>query len=156
MNQKILATLLLVGFKASTSFGQAIVDPELRTALVSSPTVQVVVTFMGSGAPQPTQVALLQQLGITSGITMQALPIAGVIATAAQVDALAGNPQVRSLYINKQLTYYDYDGTNLTGVRRLRGDAQTTARNNGTPVSGRGIGVLINDSGVDGTNNDIK
>lgn len=156
MNQKIFVTLLLVGLKASTSFGQAIVDPELQTALVSNPTAQVVVTFVGSGAPQPTQVALLQQLGITTGITMQALPIAGVIATAAQVNALASNPQVRSLYINKQLTYYDYDGAYLTGVRRLRGDAQTTARNNGTPVSGRGIGVLINDSGVDGTNNDIQ
>ena len=156
MNQKILATLLLVGFKASTSFGQAIVDPELQAALASSPTAQVVVTFVGSGAPQPTQVAILQQLGITSGITMQALPIAGVIATAAQVNALASNPQVLSLYINKQLTYYDYDGAYLTGVRRLRGDAPTTARNNGTPVSGRGIGVLINDSGVDGTNNDIQ
>ena len=62
----------------------------------------------------------------------------------------------RSLYVNKPLDYYNFDDTNLTGVKRLRLDPQTTARNGGTPVSGRGIGVLINDSGVDGTHDDIK
>ncbi|ALW87149.1 peptidase S8 [Hymenobacter sedentarius] len=156
MKNKFIATLLLVGFKASTSFGQAVVDPELRAAFATSPTAQVVVTFNGSGAPQASQVQALTQLGITRGITMQALPIAGVVATAAQVDALAQNPEVRSLYINKQLEFFNNGDTNLTGVKRLRLDAQTTARNNGTPVSGRGIGVLINDSGVDGTHEDIK
>lgn len=156
MKNKFIVTLLLVGFKASTSFGQAVVDPELRAAFATSPTAQVVVTFNGSGAPEASQVLALTQLGITRGITMQALPIAGVVATAAQVDALAQNPAVRSLYINKQLEFFNYGDTNLTGVKRLRLDAQTTARNGGTPVSGRGIGVLINDSGVDGTHDDIK
>ena len=156
MKSKFFATLVLVGLKAGTAYGQATVDPDLQAALAVNPTAQVIVTFNGSGAPQASALSLLQQLGITTGITMQALPIAGVIATAAQVDALAQNPAVRSLYINKQLDYNNYDDTNLTGVKRLRLDAQTTARNGGTPVSGRGIGVLINDSGVDGTHDDIK
>jgi serine protease AprX len=156
MKSKFFATLVLVGLKAGTAYGQATVDPDLQAALAVNPTAQVIVTFNGSGAPEASALSLLQQLGITTGITMQALPIAGVIATAAQVDALAQNPAVRSLYINKQLDYNNYDDTNLTGVKRLRLDAQTTARNGGTPVSGRGIGVLINDSGVDGTHDDIK
>ena len=156
MKSKLFATLVLVGLKAGTAYGQATVDPALRVALASNPTAQVIVTFNGSGAPQASQLSLLQQLGITTGITMQALPIAGVIATSAQVDALAQNPAVRSLYINKQLYFNNYDDTNLTGVKRLRADAATTARNGGTPVSGRGIGVLVNDSGVDGTHDDIK
>ena len=156
MKNTLLLTLLVVGLKTGTSYGQAVVDPALRTAFAASPTAQVIVTFTGSGAPQAAQLLALQQLGITRGITMRALPIAGVIATAAQVDALAQNPSVRSLYSNQKLTYYNYDDTNLTGVKRLRLDPQTTARNGGTPVSGRGIGVLINDSGVDGTHDDIK
>jgi serine protease AprX len=156
MRNKFILTLLLAGVRASVSFGQAVVDPELKTAFAKSPTAQVIVTFTGDGAPQASQLLALQQLGITRGITMRALPIAGVVATAAQVDALANNPQVRSLYINKKLDYYNYDDTNLTGVKRLRLDPQSTARNGGTPVSGRGIGVLINDSGVDGTHDDIK
>ena len=156
MKNKFIVTLLLVGFKASTSFGQATVDPELRAAFTTNPTAEVVVTFNGSGAPQPAQLAALQQVGITKGLTFQAVPVAGVIATAAQVDALAQNPAVRSLYFNKELEYYNFDDTNLTGVKRLRTDPQTTARNGGLPVSGKGIGVLINDSGVDGTHDDLK
>ena len=156
MKNTLLLTLLVAGLKAGTAYGQASVDPALRAALVADPTAQVIVTFNGSGAPQASQLSLLRQLGITRGITMQALPIVGVIATSAQVNALAANPAVRSLYINKKLTYYNFDDTNLTGVKRLRADAAATARNNGTPVSGRGIGVLINDSGVDGTHDDIK
>ncbi|WP_345235435.1 S8 family peptidase [Hymenobacter saemangeumensis] len=156
MKIKLITTLLAVGFTAGTAFGQATVDPNLRAAFASSPTAQVVVTFNSSGAPLAGQLALLQQLGITRGITFQALPIAGVVATAAQVDALAQNPAVRSLFINKKLDYYNFEDTHLTGVKRLRTDVQTTTRNNGTPVSGRGIGVLINDSGVDGTHDDIK
>ncbi|MDB5234655.1 MAG: peptidase [Hymenobacter sp.] len=156
MKIKFLASLLVVGLKVSTSFGQATVDPALRAALTTSPIAQVVVTFNGSGAPQASQLLALRQLGIVRGISLQALPVAGVVATAAQVNALAQNPAVRSLYLNKRLDYYNYEDTHLTGVKRLRLDPQTTARNGGTPVSGRGIGVLINDSGVDGTHEDIK
>ncbi|MBC6697675.1 S8/S53 family peptidase [Hymenobacter sp. BT190] len=156
MKSKLFATLVLVGFKASVSFGQATVDPALRAALASSPTAQVIVTFKGSSAPGLTQLGLLQRLGITQGVTMRALPVAGVVATAAQVNALAQNPEVRSLYINKKLDYYNFEDTHLTGVKRLRTDQQMTARNGGLPVSGKGVGVLINDSGVDGTHEDIK
>ena len=101
MKAKFFATLLLVGVKASTSFGQASVDPALRSALAANPTAEVVVTFNGSGAPQASQLGLLQELGITKGITFRALPVVGVVATAAQVDALSHNPAVRSLYSNK-------------------------------------------------------
>ncbi|HEX8429092.1 S8/S53 family peptidase [Hymenobacter sp.] len=156
MKGKLFATLLLVGFKASFSLAQATVDPALRAALQTNPTAQVIVTFKGTGAPQLTQLSLLQRLGITKGITMKALPVAGIVATTAQVNALAQNPEVRSLYINKRLDYYNYDDTNLTGVKRLRTDQQITTRNGGLPVSGKGVGVLINDSGVDGTHDDLK
>jgi len=156
MKSTFIATLLAAGLTASTAFGQATVDPAVRAAFATSPTAQVIVTFKGSGAPQLTQISLLQQLGILQGVTMRALPVAGVIATASQVDALARNPQVRSIFVNKRLDYYNYDDTYLTGVKRLRTDAQTTARNGGIPVSGKGVGVLINDSGVDGTHEDIK
>ncbi|MCA8832646.1 S8 family serine peptidase [Hymenobacter pini] len=156
MKNKFYLTLVLLGTGISASFAQAVVDPELRSALATNPTAQVIVTFNGSGAPGLAQLSLLQRLGITRGVTLQALPVAGVIATAAQVDALAQNPAVRSLYINKKLDYYNFDDTNLTGVKRLRTDKQMTARNGGLPVSGKGVGVLINDSGVDGTHEDIK
>ncbi|QKZ12971.1 S8 family serine peptidase [Spirosoma sp. KUDC1026] len=154
--KKLLAVLFLCSFSISRLWAQATVDPELRTALRTNPLAQVIVTFNGSGAPSPTQVGLLARLGILKGVTLRALPIAGVLATALQVEALALRPEVRSIYLNKRLTYFNFDDTHLTGVKRLRADKSMTARNNGSPISGKGIGVLINDSGVDGTHDDIK
>ena len=147
---------MVFGLLAQHVSAQVSVDENLRNALKTSPVAQVIVTFYGDGAPLPTQLGLLQQVGITNGLTLRALPIVGVLATAAQVDALSKRPEIKSLYLNKRLDYNNYDATHLTGVKRLRADKTITARNNGTPVSGRGIGVLINDSGVDGTHEDIK
>lgn len=154
--KKSLATLVLFCFTLHQLFAQAFVDPELRASLTKSPLAQVIVTFDGNGAPTSSQIATLQQLGITKGLTLRSVPIAGVLATAAQVDALVAKPGVKSLYLNKQLTYFNFDDTHLTGVKRLRTDREMTTRNKGIPVSGKGIGVLINDSGVDGTHDDIK
>lgn len=112
MKRTIFTAILLAGLGTTVSYGQAVVDPALRAAFQTSPTAQVVVTFTGDGAPQLPQLNILQQVGITKGITFRALPVAGVIATAAQVEALAKNPSVRSLYSNKQLDYYNYDDTN--------------------------------------------
>ncbi|KUG08528.1 S8/S53 family peptidase [Solirubrum puertoriconensis] len=153
---KSLSALLVAVLASSTSFAQAVVDPEIRAALQSNPVAQVIITFKGDGAPQVAQLSLLQQLGLTKGITLRSLPIVGSLATAAQVQALAQRPEIRSIYLNKRLQYYNYDATHLTGVKRLRTDANLIARNNGMPVSGKGIGVVINDSGVDGTHEDIK
>lgn len=131
------------------------VDPELVTAFeTSSGLEQVIVTFEGDGAPTSGQLDLLKSLGITKGTSMKALPIAGVLATKAQVEALANTPGIKSLYLNKKLEYYNYDATALTGVDKARTDAAMQKANGGFPLSGKGIGVVVNDSGVDGTHKD--
>lgn len=153
---RLTATIATVLF-AGAAFAQAIVDARLQSALsTATGPVEVIVTFKGSGPPTPQEIALLKQIGITQGVTLQALPMACVLATASQVDALAKQPDVRSLYLNRQLTYYNYDATSITGVRRLRTDPSMTVRNGGFPYSGKGIGVLINDSGVDATHQDLQ
>lgn len=144
-------------FLASSAFAQATVDPELRQALQSSLLPQqVIVTFHGDKAPSASNILSLRLLGITNGISLQSLPIVGALATSAQVDALARNTQVRSIYLNKKLTYFNHHDTHLTGVQRLRNDMEMTSRNGGLPVSGKGVTVVINDSGVDGTHEDLK
>jgi serine protease AprX len=44
----------------------------------------------------------------------------------------------------------------LIGLQRLQTNAAMTARNGGLPVSGKGVGIAIVDSGVDGTHPDLK
>jgi serine protease AprX len=154
---KLFTLIAALFFFASSAFAQAVVDPELQEALRSSTLPQeVIVTFHGDKAPSASNILTLNLLGITTGVSMQTLPIVGVLATSTQVNSLAKNSQVRSLYLNKQLTYFNHHDTHLTGVQRLRNDMEMTTRNGGLPVSGKGVTVVINDSGVDGTHEDLK
>ncbi|CAH0347091.1 Serine protease AprX [Bacillus sp. CECT 9360] len=82
------------------------------------------------------------------------MPIAGVIATKSQIDKLAKNDEVQSIYFNKKLTYSNAEATDITGVDRARTDENFRIANKGFPLSGKGIGVVVNDSGVDGTHRD--
>jgi serine protease AprX len=139
---------------AGSTTGGAEIDPELTAALAGATDVEVVVTFAHDGAPKATDVAALRDVGITQGFTFQALPMAGVVATADQVDALAQRPEVLSLYLNDELEYDLDESTELIGVDRLRADAKVTRKNGGTAVDGTGATVLVNDTGVDGTHLD--
>ena len=115
--------------------------------------VEVIVTFEGTGAPDADDIALLSGLGL-DGITLRSLPIAGVLANRSQVEALLADADVRSVWFNAPLAYENLEATALTSVDRLRGES--LMRSQGLPVSGRGVGVLINDSGVDGTHADLQ
>ncbi|MCJ8165312.1 S8 family peptidase [Pontibacter sp. E15-1] len=153
----ILSCFTVLCLFANTVFAQVVIDTDLQQQLhTATGPLGVIVTFKGDGAPTTANLTLLKDLGINKGVTFSSLPIAGVLATPAQIESLSGNPAVLSIFLNKQLTYYNYNGTSLTGVKRVRADKGMTARNNGMPVSGKGIGVMINDSGVDGTHDDLK
>jgi serine protease AprX len=141
----------------SADSGAVSTDPGLQDALATATDpVQVVVTFDGEGVPTAADVALLSDLGITTGRTFHSLPIAGVLATADQVAALEARPEVRSLYLNREVDYELDDYTALTGVDDVRTDAKLTKGNGGLPVTGDGVGVVVNDSGVDGTHSDLE
>ncbi|MBI3125544.1 MAG: S8 family serine peptidase [Ignavibacteriales bacterium] len=136
---------------------QAVIDQKLRNALAgTTDPVEVVVTFKGDGPLNAIHSTILANAGITRGFLFRTLPIAGVLATSANIQALANNPQVRSLYLNEQLTYDNYNSRQLTGVDKVRKDQTITAKNGGFPISGKGIGVVINDSGIEGTHKDLE
>jgi serine protease AprX len=148
-----LVGALVLGAPAAgtTAADGAAVDSRLTAALASATgPVEVVVTFAGEGTPTAADVTALRAAGITTGVTFQALPMAGVLATAAQVDALRASPNVSSLYLNRPLAYENERSTTLTGVDALRADPKLTKRNGNLPVAGYGATVLVNDSGVDG------
>jgi len=141
----------------SLSIAGPFIDPLLteKLANIDEP-VEVIVTFAGEGAPTDAHISILRSAGITAGVTLHSLPIAGVLATAEQVDALAQNDEVLSLYYNAEVKLENNDATHLTGVRRLRADHNIHSLNNGFPVSGRNIGIVINDSGIDGLHPDVE
>lgn len=145
-----LALLTAPGFAQGVAFGPG-VQAEL-SRLAPEERLTVIVSFHADGTLSPASIAALESVGV-DGIYFRSLPIAGVLATAAQVEAIAAIEGVRSIWLNERLEYENDGPTALTGVDRLRADAGMRTAH-GLPYSGRGIGVLINDSGVDGTHPD--
>jgi serine protease AprX len=142
---------------AGYTLEEGVIDPDLQEVLKTSvDPIEVIVTFRGNGSPTDSQVKLLEDVGITQGVTFQNLPIAGVLATADQINALAANSEVYSIYDNEEVTYENETGTEITGVDQLRNDDTLRKLNGGLPVSGKGIGVVVNDSGIDGTHPDLE
>lgn len=149
-----LAGAVLFAF-ADTALA-ARLDPALAgklSALAPGDRVEVIVSFKGKGPPSAAQMLALQVIGL-GGIRMDSLPIVGTVATPAQISALLQRDDVRSVWYNAPLQYENREATALTSVDRLRTDSGL--RRNGLPYSGKGIGVLVNDSGVDATHADLK
>ncbi|MDQ0256638.1 serine protease AprX [Evansella vedderi] len=161
-----LAVLLMVpylftqpGNSQARLLDKVSLDPLLEETLKtvsSSTSLEVIVTFKGDGPPTENQINLLEDLGISTGLSMESLPIAGVVATKSQIEKLQQSDEVLSVYKNTPLELLNQDSTELTGVQKVRTDDDFRRANGGLPVSGKGIGVVVNDSGVDGTHNDHK
>ncbi len=141
--------------KSSANTEGAFIDSKLQDLLHNRLTpVEVIITFKDSGAPDTESIQLLESLGITNAVLFQSLPIAGALLTPAQIDNLAESADVLSIYYNAPLQYENETSTSLTGVDQVRTDAEFQAANGGLPITGENIGVVINDSGVDGTHKD--
>ncbi|MBA2734114.1 MAG: S8 family serine peptidase, partial [Acidobacteria bacterium] len=117
----------------------------------------VIISFKTSEGLKPSHLDVLRGLGITGGYTFQNLGMIATPATVAQVKALSANPNVRSVWSNDQLEYYMEQARVMAGVDRVRRDAGMTSANGGIPVSGKGdFSVMVIDSGIDATHNDLK
>lgn len=153
---KLSALSLALAFTYTTpSLMAKTLDPDLiaKVEAASPDTLhQVIITFDQSEAPSASQLEALELLGV-NGVALQRLPMVGALATAAQIDAIYQRDDVLSVWHNDPLVLENGDATELTGVKDLRADK--SLRSNGTPYSGRGIGVVVNDSGVDGTHGDL-
>jgi serine protease AprX len=149
---------LTVGLLAS---GLAFADVHLGDALDralaaagGTDRLEVVITYNQRGPISAAQIQGLQLLGVTRGISMRALPIAGALATPAQVRALAQRGDVLSINLNSALEYYNQEARELSGVNRTQANPGDFGRT--TPFTGAGAAVMINDSGIDATHADLK
>ncbi|WP_133499648.1 S8 family serine peptidase [Cognatilysobacter terrigena] len=141
--------------------GVALADAHLDSQLVqklaaAAPADQigVVVTYRQSGPVNATELATLKSLGIEKGRTMRTLPIAGVLATPAQIRTLAKDGDVVSIFYNAPLRYFDVEANQISSVTRAVSNPGDFSR--AIPFSGKGVGVMINDSGIDATHDDLK
>ena len=151
-------SLLAIGLLGSgMALAEARIDAELvRRIAAAAPTdeLQVVITYAQSTPVSAAQVDVLETLGIDTGVTMQTLPIAGALATPAQIAALAQRGDVASIWHNAPLRYFNKEAREMSGAARVVENPGDW--NRPIPYSGAGVTVLVNDSGVDGTHEDVK
>lgn len=153
----LLALGALLALGSGGALAQAVISESLQNELAGMAVIEqttVIVVFDQMEPLSANQVRLLTEAGITTGILFHSLPIAGVLATPSQVHSLAGLPGVSALWANELLEFGDDTARSLIGVDRLREDANL--RVGGVPVSGRGVTVLVNDSGIDATHPDLQ
>ena len=165
--KKLINLLLVLGLvgpllfsgtpRVSADSESVTIDPLVQQAIEDGQNqFQVIITFYGDEKPTPENVNLLEKIGISKGITLKSLPMIATVITKQEIDSLKDNNSVRSIYLNRELTYFNAESTELTGVDKVRTDDEMRKWNGGLPVTGNGIGVIVNDSGVDGTHQDLE
>src|SRR5262249_30981364 len=105
----------------------------------------------------PTEADLndLRAIGILGGARYHVLPVIIVTTTKRNLMAASRLPAVRSIYGNRTLKTLADPGRGLTGVDRARSDADLIARNNGLPLTGRGVTAAVLDTGMNGLHADL-
>ena len=158
MRRSVKLSALAIGLLASgVALADAHLDPQLLARMdgaASTDELQVVVSYKQSAPVTPGQIAALQSLGISKGITLHALPIAGLLATPAEIRALSKRSDVASIYWNAPLRYFNQEARELTSTARAQANPGDYGR--AVPFSGRGVTVMVNDSGIDATHEDVK
>ncbi len=158
MKKFTLSAMAAAFIAAPTS--QALADAYIGEQLASKLTtlsnvepVMAVVTFDQLEPLAESQIQQILNLGITEGVQFRSLPIIGVMATKAQIEALAEMDSVRSIFANRKMEYYNADAREITGVDDVQGE--DFAQRNGVEYTGKGVTIMVNDSGIDASHQDL-
>ena len=149
-------TMSIAGFSLNATAAAVIgsqLEQQLQT-MTATDSAMVVVSYDQLDALSTPQLETLLNLGLNQGVQFKSLPIIGVMATPAQVQQLAALPGVRSVFANRSLEYYNKEARELTGVEKLQ--TNEFAANNGMKFTGKGVTVIVNDSGIDASLADLE
>ncbi len=116
----------------------------------------LVLTYKSKSEATEARKLLLERNFIFEGPEFIELPIQGIRATGADLDWLTKIPGAFGIWPNSRMNGELHQAIYASRVFDVRNDAFLTTLNGGLPLTGRGIGVLVNDSGFDGDSTDLQ
>lgn len=129
----------------------AYLDPLLQSALAAaSPTAELVVIAELQHGASAADVSAIWALGATP-VPFNVLPMVAVQATPSQIQALAGLPDVTSVWLNHPVELALHESVPEIGADVV----QAPASAGGLGITGKGVGVAVLDSGIDGNHPDL-
>src|SRR5881628_247517 len=148
MNRWLLAAVLLVGAACDARrepvAPRTNVDPAL-TSLSASDRVVVIVNYDETATTSDAMSAAIMNTG-AGVIQFNNLDLVAALATPAEIAAIGALPAVQGVYANRQLTWET--AMLHESVPSIRADAVQASG-----ITGKGIGIAILDSGIDGLYN---
>jgi serine protease AprX len=154
--KNIALTMSIAGISLSTT-AAAVIGSQLEQQLQNmkaTDSAMVVVSYDQLDALTTSQLQSLLNLGLTQGVQFKSLPIIGVMASPVQINQLTAMPGIRSVFANRSLEYYNAEARELTGVEKLQ--SSKFENKNGMKFTGKGVTVIVNDSGIDATLDDLE
>lgn len=154
--KRLALAATLAGFSMNAA-AEAVIGSELQQNLQTmsvTESTMAVVTFDQLDQLAPEQIQSLMDLGITEGVQFQSLPIIGVVATPLQIEQISKMDGVRSVFANRSLNYFNAEARELTGAEKLQSDE--FLQTNGISFTGKGVTIMVNDSGIDATLADLE
>ena len=157
LGTQFVATLIFL-LSAVGAVAAPRIGPSLQDALnLAGPAkrLEVVVSFVGDGPLTAGKLAFAAQPRTEGHLLPLRCRSPGVIATPGQVSRAGRDPACVRCGSTSRSSTRTMAAPSITGVDRLRPDARLRAYT-GLPFSGKGVSVLVNDSGIDGTHADLQ
>ncbi|MBA6291711.1 S8 family serine peptidase [Colwellia sp. MB3u-70] len=154
--KNIALSMSIAGISLSAT-AAAVIGSQLEQQLQNmkaTDSAMVVVSYDQLDALTTSQLQSLLNLGLTQGVQFKSLPIIGVMASPVQINQLAAMPGIRSVFANRSLEYYNAEAREITGVEKLQ--SSKFENKNGMKFTGKGVTVIVNDSGIDATLDDLE
>ncbi len=132
------------------------VDPELAVllnTLTDDSNVNAVIVYHQT--PTESDLNDLRARGVLGGTRYRVLPAIAVLASKRALLSISKLPNVRSIYGNRTLQLLADPGRGLTGVERVKADADLKQRYGGSSLTGRNVTVAVLDSGLNGLHSDL-
>ena len=118
--------------------------------------IRVIVTFSDAKIARQGRELLSQYGGAFTGPEFMVLPLQGVYANPSEIYAFTEIDGVLGIWQDRPNQTEMKQAVIVSSVKDTWEDTEFTVLNDGLPVLGRGVGVLVNDSGFDGDDTDLE